>query len=409
MTEPSQAVDAVIPRGAFTCLALAAMASALSMRVNDAQLPRLADEFAVSLGVAAQTISVFAIAYGLAQWLFGPLGDRFGKYRVIAWAAAASATTALLCALAPGFDALLVARAMAGATAAAVIPLSMAWIGDVVPYEQRQPVLARFLIGQIVGLSAGAWLGGFAADHLSWRVPYVLIAMIFGAVSLVLFMLNRRLPLHARAKAPAGPAGSLALGRVVSEFSNVWSHRWARVILLLVFLEGMFLSGPFAFIASHVHQAFGISLSAAGALVMLYGLGGFLFALSSRRMVTRLGESGLVKWGGGLMGAALVAVGYGPAWEWAIAGCLMLGLGFYMMHNTLQVHATQMAPERRGAAVSAFASAFFVGQAAGVSLGGWWVGVVGTAHLLGFGAAGLLAVAFAFQRLLGRRAHLHPL
>ena len=49
-----------------------------------------------------------------------------------------------------------------------MIPLSMAWIGDVGPYEHRQPTLARFLIGQILGLSTGVWLGGFAADHFSW-------------------------------------------------------------------------------------------------------------------------------------------------------------------------------------------------------------------------------------------------
>ena len=46
---------------------------------------------------------------------------------------------------------------LTGATAAAVIPLSMAWIGDNVPYERRQPVLARFLIGQITGFSLGVW------------------------------------------------------------------------------------------------------------------------------------------------------------------------------------------------------------------------------------------------------------
>ena len=138
-----------IPRGAVACLASTAFASGVSMRVNDALLPKLAGEFAVSLGQASQVISIFAIAYGLAQLLFGPLGDRFGKYRVIAWATAACAGTALVCALAPGFSALRAARALAGATAAAIIPLAMAWIGDVVAYEQRQPVLARFLIGQI--------------------------------------------------------------------------------------------------------------------------------------------------------------------------------------------------------------------------------------------------------------------
>jgi predicted MFS family arabinose efflux permease len=55
-----------------------------------------------------------------------------------------------------------------------------------------------------------------------------------------------------------------------------------------------------------------------------------------------------------------------------------------------------MAPERRGAAVSAFASSFFLGQSAGVSLGGWWVGTLGTARFLAAGAAGVLGVALVF-------------
>jgi predicted MFS family arabinose efflux permease len=74
-----------------------------------------------------------------------------------------------------------------------------------------------------------------------------------------------------------------------------------------------------------------------------------------------------------------------------------------MLHNTLQVNATQMAPERRGAAVSAFASSFFMGQSLGVSLAGAAVVSTGTAPLLVIGALGVLAVAFYFAALLQRR------
>jgi len=391
---------ALIPRGTIACLALAAFASGLSLRVNDALLPKLAEEFAISLGDASQVISAFATAYGLSQLFFGPVGDRFGKYRVIAWSSTACAATALLCALAPGFDALRIARAMAGATAAAIIPLSMAWIGDVVPYEQRQPVLARFLIGQIVGLTTGIWLGGFAADHLTWRAPYFLIALIFAGVGLALFAFDRRLPAHARLKKPGeGPL----LRRVASEFAGVLSQPWARLILGLAFLEGMAFYGPFAFIASHVHETFGLSLSSSGAVVMLFGLGGAVFAVSSRHLVPRLREIGLAKWGGVCMACALLAIGFGPNWWWALTGCFLAGLGFYMLHNTLQVNATQMAPDRRGAAVSAFASCFFLGQSAGVLAGALLVGTTGTSMFLAFGAAGVLAVAFTFATLLRRR------
>ena len=393
---------APIPAGAVVCLSVAAFASAVSLRVSDALLPRLAQEFAVSLSAAAQVISVFAIAYGAAQLMFGPLGDRFGKYRVIAWACMVCTVTAMLCGMAYDFTSLRVARALAGATAAAIIPLAMAWIGDVVRYEDRQPVLARFLVGQIAGVSAGVWIGGFAADHLSWRTPYFLIAALFAVVSVALFALDRRLPAHARLMQIGTQP---ALRRMVTDFQHVLNRPWAHVVLGTVFLEGACLYGPFAFIASHLHLAFGLSLSTAGALVMLFGFGGLLFAAFARPLVRRLGEVGLARWGGSLLAVSLLLVGFGPSWHWSIPGCFGAGLGFYMLHNTLQINATQMAPQRRGAAVSAFASSFFLGQSVGVALAGMAVERFGAPAALGLGAIGVFAVAINFARLRQRLKH----
>jgi len=154
-------------RALITLLSLAAFGSAVSMRVADAQLPALAAGFGVSLAAAAQVITLFAVAYGLLQLVMGPLGDRYGKWRVIAWATLASAATALACALAPDFDSLLLARLAAGATCAALIPLAMAWIGDAVPYERRQGVLARFLLGQILGMAL-RWRRAAAVRCARW-------------------------------------------------------------------------------------------------------------------------------------------------------------------------------------------------------------------------------------------------
>ena len=389
-----------IPRTAVLALALAAFGSGISLRLTDALLPLFAREFGISLGQAASTITAFSIAYGVSQLFFGPLGDRFGKYRVIAWACAACAITSTLCGLAQGFTQLVLARLVAGATAAAIIPLSMAWIGDVVPYEKRQPVLARFLIGQILGLSSGVFMGGFAADHQNWRVPFFAIGIGFVAISGMLFALNRRLPARARvlAQAPAH-VRSHALRRALGEFAQVLVRPWARIVLLTVFLEGAFLYGAFAFIATHLHQRFGLSLGAAGSTLMVFGFGGLLFALASALLVRRLGEVGLTSIGGALVAASLLAIGLAPVWWWALPACFVTGLGFYMLHNTLQINATQMAPERRGAAVSAFASSFFLGQAAGVAINGALVEQLGTGQVIALGAGGVLIVALGFSRM----------
>lgn len=385
-----------VPVLAITALALAALASGVSMRLADALLPRLAREFEVSLGQASQVVTVFAVAYGLAQLLFGPLGDRFGKYRVIGWSCAASALTALLCALAHSHDALMAARLLAGASSSAVIPLAMAWIGDVVAYERRQPVLARFLIGQITGFAIGVWAGGYAAEHLDWRTPFYGVAVLFALAAVLLQWVRRGLP--ASVVAPGAAAPGNLLQRTLGEFGAVLVRPWARVVLVTVFFEGACLYGPFAFIAAHLHQRFDLPLSTVGALVMLFALGSMSYALGARLLIGRLGEVVLVRTGSVFMAAALGVLAFAPTWWWAMPACAVLGLGFYMMHNTLQTHATQMAPERRGAAVATFAASLFLGQSLGVGAAGLLVGVVGTGWVLSAGGAGMLLVAWNFNR-----------
>ena len=129
---------------------------------------------------------------------------------------------------------------------------------------------------------------------------------------------------------------------------------------------------------------------------MTFGLGGILFAGFSSWFVRRFGEMGLIVRGGLVAGAALLWVAAGGGWMGAIVACTMLGCGFYMLHNTLQTNATQMSPERRGAAVSAFASLFFLGQASGVAAAGLAVERCGTGVAIATGGLGVVAVALAF-------------
>ena len=72
-------------------LGLAGFASMAAMRIGDPMLVVLSDEFQVSTGDASAVVSVYAVAYGFSQLLYGPLGDRFGKLRVVSLAVLACA------------------------------------------------------------------------------------------------------------------------------------------------------------------------------------------------------------------------------------------------------------------------------------------------------------------------------
>jgi predicted MFS family arabinose efflux permease len=382
-------------RAAVAALALAAFASGISQRSMDALLPRLATDFGVSLGAVAGVITAFTIGYAATQPFFGPIGDRHGKYRVIAWSCAACTLAAVLCALAPDLPWLLAARVFAGSMGAATIPLAMAWIGDVIPYERRQPVLAQFLIGQILGVAAGQLIGGISADYLGRRAPFVIAAVLFAVSTVLLLRIRARLPAQALGRQRGASGG---LRHVVGEYQAILRSPWARVVLLSAGVEGAMVFGAFAFFAAHLHASLGVSLTTAGVMVMPFGLGGLVFALGTRQLLGRLGELGLARLGGGLMLAAAAVVAFAPGIASAVLACFAMGLGFYMLHNTLQTNATQMAPERRGAAVSAFAFSYFLGQSVGVSAAGWAVIRVGIAPVILAAALGIVSIALLFAR-----------
>jgi MFS transporter, YNFM family, putative membrane transport protein len=73
-----------------------------------------------------------------------------------------------------------------------------------------------------------------------------------------------------------------------------------------------------------------------------------------------------------------------------------IGLGFYMLHNTLQTNATLMTPQARGTAVALFSSSLYIGQLAGVSAGAPIVDRFGAMPLFLIAAAALPALALWF-------------
>ena len=151
-------------------------------RICDAMLPELSLVFNVSLTEAARVVWMLAVFYGAAQLFYGPMGDRLGKFRIVTYATIGCSLASLLAVFAGSLDALVLARVAMGLCAAAIIPLSMAWIGDAVPFEQRQEVLAKVGLGTTLGLVGGQLMGGLLTDTLGWRWAFVVLALLFAVV-----------------------------------------------------------------------------------------------------------------------------------------------------------------------------------------------------------------------------------
>ena len=373
-------------------LALAAALCMASMRASDVLLPALSADFEVPIGEAGWAISAFVLAYGILQLVYGPLGDRFGKLRVIAVALAASSVASILAALAPTMTALAIARGLSGAAAAGIVPMSMARIGDTVPIERRQQALARLLLATIGGLIGGQWMSGLIADVLHWRVVFIVLAAGFGLVAL-----------RVRTKA-LGQEPELPLRRSIGgQVGEVLRQRWARHILLVTVLEGLFTLSSFALVPAYLHMEFGLSLGASGTVMAMYGIGGLVYVALSGMLTRHLSRGGLAGLGGLFLSSGFAIVAAGLRWEWSVLGCFLGGLGFYTLHNTLQTEATQMSPEARGTAVGLFAAALFFGQAIGMSLAAVVADSLGQTIWFCSAALALPILAFSFGRAVARR------
>lgn len=366
-------------------------------RICDAMLPELTRAFSVSLAEVAPVISMFALTYGVMQLVYGSLGDRYGKLLIVAIAIFVSGLSSLAAALSGSLDQLIWARVLTGASTAAIIPLMLAWIGDVVPYAQRQATLAKLAAGTAAGLVGGQLAGGVLTDMLGWRWAFALLAAIC-------LLVGWRLVMEFRPHLRLIPASERLPDQsgFFRRLQNILNRPLARLVLFTAFCDGAVIFGVLAIIPAYLHGVHGMSLSAAGVTLALFGVGGLVYSLISGRMIRALGELRLAVFGGLAIGGAYVLLGFIPSGIFAVPLTLLAGFGFYMLHNTLQTNATQMAPEARGMGVALFASVLFIGQAGGVSLAAALVVGLGGRAALVSGGVVLMLMGLAFAWMLQR-------
>lgn len=350
------------------------------MRVVEPMLPRLAADFGATISSTAMIISAYAFAYGGAQLLYGPIGDRFGKLRVATLSLMGAAVGCWGCALAQDLVTLAAMRLVTALFASTPVILGMAYIGDRVRAEERQPVIARFIIGTISGQALGPAVGGAVTDLAGWRATFVLLGAVFAAVSTIL-LLRTRAQWGEEEGTPL-PRNPLAVHMKLLESPRV------RRVVAVGFIETFIFFGAFSFLGAYLKIRFDLSLTLIGALLAGFGIGGVFYGLMVRRLLMQLGQRGLVLAGGVACFAFYSLAMLTPVWQ-SFAVCTVgLGLGFYMLHNTVQTKATEMAPQSRGTALALYSSGWALGQASGVAAMGLAVGWFDYRWpILAFGAA----------------------
>src|SRR5688500_19691121 len=107
-------------------LCAAGLAANVSGRTVDPLIGLVSLEFSIGVATAALVTSAYALPFALGQPLLGPLGDIYGRTRLLKISVWVLTLALLASAFAPSFELLAAARFLAGLAAGGVVPACMA-------------------------------------------------------------------------------------------------------------------------------------------------------------------------------------------------------------------------------------------------------------------------------------------
>lgn len=370
-------------------LATSCFVSSMSMRIIDPVVPDISRDLGVDPASVAMLASFYAFPYALAQPVLGAFGDAFGKARIIKIALAVLALCLAASAIAPTLATLSLARLIGGAAAGGIIPLAFAIVGDRFPMSERQLALSRVLTAIIAGQLTGSIGSGFVASFFGWRIATV-AATAFALVAFIVTLWQ----LH---PTPGVQREKPSLGEFLHGYRIVFANPRSIVCFSAVFIEGIVIFGLFPYVAVLLEQRGAGGLREAGLVLAGFGLGGFIYTALVRLMLSHLGFYKVIMAGGLVSGLGLALLSFGATWPVEMATFVVVGTGFYMIHNSLQTQATELAPHNRGSAVAMHSFFMFLGQAFGPIVYGIGLASAGTSLtlLLAGAAMGLLGIATA--------------
>lgn len=339
-------------------IALATFAASLSARALDPVLPHVASDFAVSIATAAGFASVFAFTFAIIQPALGAAADLFGKARLVIICLVLLGVANVLGALSSSFPMLFATRILAGIGAGGVFPIALGLASDLVGPEKRQIAIGRTLTGSMTGNLLGASLSGLVGDFLGWRGVLAVLGSLAVVASIAVALGFRG---GALTRAPA----RIDLSVLKHGYRTIFANPNARVCYSAVFIEGCCVLGLFPYIASFLFEQGVTSLSIGGLVIAGFAVGGLFYTATVSRLLPLIGVNGMMMSGAVLMGVQLAIIAFGPRWQFQAFNFVLMGAGFYMLHGSLQVFASELSVEARATALALHSFFFFMGQTVG--------------------------------------------
>lgn len=149
-------------------LSLATFMRVLDTTIANVSLPTIAGNLGVSYNQSTWVITSFTVCMAISLPLTGFLVRRFGEFKLFVWSTLLFSITSLLCGLSQSMGMLLLFRALQGAVAGPLYPVTQSLLIAIYPAEKRGMALALMGMVTVVAPIVGPTLGGWITDNYSW-------------------------------------------------------------------------------------------------------------------------------------------------------------------------------------------------------------------------------------------------
>lgn len=334
-------------------------------------LINISKDLNLTISTAAMSVTAYMLTFGIFTILFGPLGDRYGKTKIINIAAFGTAIFSMLGAFAFNLPSLIFFRAMNGAFGAGIFPVTMALVGESFEDSKRQKAIGKVMGLMFLGGASATAIGGALAYFGSWRAVY----FIYGFAELIIAIVMLKLL----------PKSSGVIDKLqfTSVYKQAFSNKKFVSVVATIMLVGFSVFGSFTYSGKLVQSRTGYNVFYVGLILTLFGIATVIGGRKAPAIRAKLKDNFLL-YAGILGGSSLltIAVVSNPI----VIGLALFGFGiaFIFMQSTLVMTAQETMPKLRGTAMSLASFNMFVGGAIGTSVNGKIINVanIGTVFLV---------------------------
>ncbi len=321
-------------------------------------IPALSSIFDAPEQTVGLIVPAYLIPYGIGTLIYGLLADRLGIHRIMLVSLAAFAALTALTATATSIEQIAQWRVLTGLGASGVVPLGLALVGRLFPYEQRGRPLGWLFGAMAGGMAFGSPLGAVLVPFIGWRGLFLVVGAA-GVGVLLLFLPYRRLV--AAASVPVtGALGDLFHGYV----SLIGTPRGRRTYGY-VLVNSIFHSGVFTWLGVYFERHYGLGPVGVGLALLGYGVPGFVLGPLIGRMADRWGRARLLPIGLALstLAAAVLLVGFPLIFAPVVV--MVLSLGYDMTQPLFAGIVTLLGGKRPGQAMGLNVFTLFIGFGVG--------------------------------------------